>query len=84
MNAQLEEAQQVVAEINKLIDRLPPFRNKVVNLIADDIRTQVQMHGENGLLAMTLIGAELQLQAAEQEWAEHELNRLAEQEPYDF
>lgn len=82
MNEYLEEAQQAVDGINKLIDSLPPYRKMAVGLIADNIRSLVQMHGENGLLAMTLIGAELQLQVAEQEWAEHERIQGAEQEAH--
>ena len=80
MNEQLEEAQRVVAEIRKLIDSLPPMRRMDVYLVADSIRRLVTAEGEKGMLAMTLIGAELQLQAAEQEWAEHERIQLAEQE----
>jgi len=80
VNEQLEEAQAVVDAIKALIDDLPPYRKMAVGLIADSIRSLVLIHGENGLLAMTLIGAELQLQVAEQEWAEHERIQLAEQE----
>ena len=80
MNEMLEEAQTVVKEIRKLIDSLPPYDRMAVYLVADTIRNQATMHGDKGILAMTLIGAELQLQAAEQEWAEHERNQLAEQE----
>lgn len=67
MNEQLEEAQQVVAEIRKLIDSLPPMQRMDVYLVADCIRKLAAAEGEKGMLAMTLIGAELQLQAAEQE-----------------
>ena len=80
MNEQLEEAQQVVNAIRKLIDSLPPMQRMDVYLIADCIRKLVVAEGEKGMLAMSLIGAELQLQAAEQEWAEHERMQLAEQE----
>jgi hypothetical protein len=80
MNEQLEEAEQVVREIRNMIDSLPPYDRMGVYLIADNIRSQVSMHGDKGMLAMSLIGAELQLQAAEQEWAEHERTRLMEQE----
>ena len=80
MNEQLEEAQLVVAEIRNLIDSLPPMQRMDVYLVADSIRRLVTAEGEKGMLAMTLIGAELQLQAAEQEWAEHERIQLAEQE----
>ena len=82
MNEQLEEAQLVVAEIRKLIDSLPPMKRMDVYLVADSIRRLVTAEGEKGMLAMTLIGAELQLQAAEQEWAEHERMQLAEQEAH--
>jgi hypothetical protein len=80
MNEQLEETQQIMTDIKKLIDSLPPYDRMGVYLIADNIRSQVSMHGDKGMLAMSLIGAELQLQAAEQEWAEHERTRLMEQE----
>ncbi len=80
MNEQLEEAQQVVTEIRKLIDSLPPMKRMDVYLVADCIRQLAAAEGEKGVLAMTLIGAELQLQVAEQEWAEHERIQLAEQE----
>lgn len=82
MNEQLEEAQRVVAEIRKLIDSLPPMQRMDVYLVADIIRKLVAAEGEKGILAMSLIGAELQLQDAEQEWAEHERIRLAEQEAH--
>ena len=80
MNEYLEEAEQTVKEIRNLIDSLPPMRRMDVYLVADSIRRLVTAEGEKGMLAMTLIGAELQLQAAEQEWAEHERMQLAEQE----
>ena len=80
MNEYLEEAEQTVKEIRNLIDSLPPMRRMDVYLVADSIRRLVTAEGEKGMLAMTLIGAELQLQAAEQEWAEHERIQLAEQE----
>ena len=67
MNEQLEEAQLVVAEIRKLIDSLPPMKRMDVYLVADCIRKLVAAEGEKGILAMSLIGAELQLQDAEQE-----------------
>lgn len=82
MNEQLEEAQQVVNAIRKLIDSLPPMQRMDVYLIADCIRELVIAEGEKGMLAMSLIGAELQLQDAEQEWAEHERMQLAEQEAH--
>ncbi len=82
MNEMLEEAQTVVNEIRKLIDSLPPMKRMDVYLVADCIRKLVTVEGEKGMLAMTLIGAELQLQAAEQEWAEHERNQLAKQEAH--
>ena len=80
MNEQLEEAQRVVAEIRKLIDSLPPMQRMAVYLVADIIRKLVAAEADKGMLAMTLIGAELQLQDAEQEWAEHERIQLDEQE----
>ena len=80
MNEQLEEAQRVVAEIRKLIDSLPPMQRMAVYLVADIIRNLVAAEADKGMLAMTLIGAELQLQDAEQEWAEHERIQLDEQE----
>lgn len=82
MNEYLEEAEQTVKEIRNLIDSLPPMRRMDVYLVADSIRRLVTAEGEKGMLAMTLIGAELQLQAAEQEWAEHERMQLAEQEAH--
>lgn len=72
MSEYLEQAEQTVKEIRNLIDSLPPMRRMDVYLVADSIRRLVTAEGEKGMLAMTLIGAELQLQAAEQEWAEHE------------
>ena len=80
MNEQLEEAEQVVREIRNMIDSLPSMKRMDVYLVADCIRKLVAAEGEKGILAMSLIGAELQLQDAEQEWAEHERTRLMEQE----
>lgn len=82
MNEYLEETQKTVDEIKELIASLPPRDQMVVAWVAADIQALVSRHGENGLLALTLVGAELQLQAAEQEWAEHERNQLAEQEAH--
>ena len=56
------------------------YDRMAVYLIADNIRNLVAAEGEKGMLALSLIGAEFQLQAAEHEWAEHERNQLAEQE----
>lgn len=82
MSEYLEQAEQTVKEIRNLIDSLPPMRRMDVYLVADSIRRLVTAEGEKGMLAMTLIGAELQLQDAEQEWAEHERMQLAEQEAH--
>ncbi len=81
MNEQLEEAEQVVRARN-MIDSLPSMKRMDVYLVADCIRKLVAAEGEKGILAMSLIGAELQLQDAEQEWAEHERMQLAEQEAH--
>jgi len=81
MNEQLEEAEQVVRARN-MIDSLPSMKRMDVYLVADCIRKLVAAEGEKGTLAMSLIGAELQLQDAEQEWAEHERMQLAEQEAH--
>lgn len=67
MDEYLEESQKTVAAITELIDDMPPYRKMRVGLIADNIRSQVSMHGEDGLLALTLVGAELQLAAAKSE-----------------
>jgi len=82
VNEQLEEEQQVVNAIRKMIDSLPPTQRMDVYLVADCIRKLVAAEGEKGILAVSLIGAELQLQDAEQEWAEHERMQLAEQEAH--
>lgn len=67
MNEYLEETQKTVDEIKALIAAMSPRDQLVVARVAADIRALVARHGENGLLALTLIGAELQLRAAEQE-----------------
>ena len=82
MNEQLEEAEQVVGEIRNMIDSLPYMKRMDVYLVADCIRKLVAAEGEKGILAISLIGAEFQLQDAEQEWAEHERMQLAEQEAH--
>lgn len=82
MNEMLEEAEQVVATIRNMIDSLPPMKRMDVYLVAEVIRNLVTAEGEKGMLALSLIGAELQLQDAEREWNEHERSRLAEQEEY--
>lgn len=82
MNEYLEETQKIVDKIKALIESMSPRDQMVVSWVATDIRALVARHGENGLTALALVGAELQLQAAEQEWAEHERNQLAEQEAH--
>ena len=65
-----------------MIDSLPYMKRMNVYLVADCIRKLVAAEGEKGILAISLIGAEFQLQDAEQEWDEHERMRLAEQDDY--
>ena len=80
MNEQLEEAQQVVADIKALIETLPPRDRMVIEWRVSDLHSMLSRFGHLGRLALALVGAEVQLQDAEQEWAEHERIQLDEQE----
>lgn len=77
---ELEEAMQTVAEIKALIATLPPRDQMVIEWRVSDLHAMLSRFGNLGRLALALVGAEVQLQDAEQEWAEHERIQLAEQE----
>lgn len=82
MNEQLEEAMQTLAEIKALIATLPSRDQMIVEWRASDLHAMLSRFGNLGRLALALVGAEIQLQDVEQEWAEHERMRLAEQEAH--
>lgn len=52
----------------------------IIKWRASDLHAMLSRFGNLGRLALALVGAEVQLQDAEQEWAEHERIQLAEQE----
>ncbi|MCU0502515.1 MAG: hypothetical protein MUC51_12275 [Anaerolineae bacterium] len=80
MNEQLEEAQQTVAEIRALIGTLPIRDRMIIDWRVSDLHAMLSRFGHLGRLALALCSAEIQLQDAEEEWAEHERRQLAEQE----
>ncbi len=82
MNAQLEEAMQTVAEIKALIATLPLRDQMIIEWRVSDLHAMLSRFGNLGRVALALVGAEVQLQDAEQEWAEHERNQLAKQEAH--
>ena len=82
MNEQLEEAMQTLAEIKALIETLPPRDKMIIEWRVSDLHAMLSRFGNLGRLALALVGAEVQLQDAEQEWDEHERMRLAEQDDY--
>ena len=82
MTAQLEEAMQTVAEIKALIATLPLRDQMIIEWRVSDLHAMLSRFGNLGRVALALVGAEVQLQDAEQEWAEHERNQLAKQEAH--
>ena len=82
MNEQLEEAMQTVAEIKALIATLPLRDQMIIEWRVSDLHAMLSRFGNLGRVALALVGAEVQLQDAEQEWAEHERNQLAKQEAH--
>jgi len=80
MNEQLEEAMQTVADVKALIATLPPRDQMIIEWRVSDLHSMLFRFGNLGILALALFGAEVQLQDAEQEWAEHERIQLDEQE----
>lgn len=58
----MSEYEQTVLMLKGLISELPPVQREACEELADHLRLQIETAGEPvGLLAISLVGAELQL-----------------------